>query len=386
VQLLREALPLVDEALQPERAGLLHEQLARCLRTLSNPDALVEQQEAVRLVRPEPSLKRARVLGSLAMLMVLVSRFEEAKREAEEAVAIAEQVGARAEEATARTALGGALIPLGDADAGLAELAAAIRLDAQANEVVDLLRAVVNHSDGLLAAGRPEDAVVAALDGLQQARRLGLTRAFGPDLACNATEALFALGRWDQAERVSREGLEASPIGAAEVSLPMARAALELGMGDLDSAEARLREVWRRSSDSARPPRAASRSWPPGMPPGSPSGPGNRARPTRRRGRRRSRPGSASASPTGSPTPASAKPRRSWPAPATATQQPRRCATPPASPAASTPGSRPPRPPTATAWTDAAASAGAGGPRGSVRRGRVRAGGRAPRRRCRGSR
>jgi ATP/maltotriose-dependent transcriptional regulator MalT len=242
-QLLRQALALVDEARQPQRAGLLHEQLARCLRMLGDPEALGEQQEAVRL---EPSAERARVLGSLALLLGLMSRFAEERELAEEAVAIARQVGARAEEANARTALGTALLHLGDADAGLAELAAAVRLATQAGEVVVMLRALVNHSYGLLTSGHLEEALVAALDGIQEARRLGLARSYGqPDLACHATEALVALGRWDQAEQVSREALETTPSDAASVGLPLARAALELGLGDLDAAEARLQAVRR---------------------------------------------------------------------------------------------------------------------------------------------
>jgi tetratricopeptide (TPR) repeat protein len=126
-ELIRQAIARVDQAWQPLRAGLLHEQLARCLRLLGDPAALGEHQEAVRLVPPGPSVERARVLGSLAYLLVLVDRFADARGPAEEAVAIATQVGARAEEANARTALGGALIGLGDPDAGLAELAAAER-------------------------------------------------------------------------------------------------------------------------------------------------------------------------------------------------------------------------------------------------------------------
>jgi DNA-binding CsgD family transcriptional regulator/tetratricopeptide (TPR) repeat protein len=244
-ELVRQALPLVDPARQPQRAGLLHEQLARCLRVLADPAALGEQQEAVRLVAPEPSAERARVLGSLAQLLVLVARFAEARGLAEEAVAIARRVGARAEEVIARTALGGALVHLGDADAGLAELQAARRLAAEAGEVVDLLRAVLNHSDGLLAAGRLEEAVTVALDGIQQACRLGLARSYGPGLACNATEALVALGRWDQAERVSREGLEVASSEATSVHLTLHRAALELGLGDLDAAQARLQTARR---------------------------------------------------------------------------------------------------------------------------------------------
>jgi DNA-binding CsgD family transcriptional regulator len=86
---------------------------------------------------------------------------------------------------------------------------------------------------------------VVARDGLQEARRLGLARSFGPLLACNATEALFALGRWDQAERVSREGLEVAASDAILVPLLLFRAALELGRGDLDGAETRLQAVRR---------------------------------------------------------------------------------------------------------------------------------------------
>jgi DNA-binding NarL/FixJ family response regulator len=243
--LVRQAIALVDQARQPQRAGLLHEQLARCLRILGDPDALAEQQEAVRLVPPEPSLERARVLGSLALYLGLVDRFAEATRLAEEAAAVAGQVGARAEEATARTALGTALGYLGDADAGLAELAAAVRLARQAGEMILALRAILNRSDVLQAAGRLEEAATVALDGLQQARRLGLARSYGPILACNATEALVALGRWDQAEQVSHQALETAPSDAASVALPLARAALELGLGELDAAQARLQAVRR---------------------------------------------------------------------------------------------------------------------------------------------
>jgi DNA-binding CsgD family transcriptional regulator/tetratricopeptide (TPR) repeat protein len=244
-ELVRQAIALVDPARQPRRAGLLHEQLADYLRRLGDPAALVEQQQAVRLVPPAPSAERARVLGSLAKLLVLVSRFEEARRLAEEAVVIAGQLGARAEEAIARTALGAALVYLGEVDGGLAEAEAARRLATQAGDVILALRVILNHSDMLVATGRLDEAATVALDDIQQARRLGLARSYGPLLAYNATEALVALGRWDQAEQVSRQGLEGAPSDAASAALPLARAALELGRGDLDAAEGRLQAVRR---------------------------------------------------------------------------------------------------------------------------------------------
>jgi DNA-binding CsgD family transcriptional regulator/tetratricopeptide (TPR) repeat protein len=244
-ELGRQAIALVDAARQPRRAALLHEQLARRLRTLGDPGALDAQQQAVRLVPPEPSVERARVLGSLAQLLVLVDRFEEARGPAEEAVAIAGQVCARAEEADARTALGGALIYLGESDAGLAELETAVRLATEAGDLIVMLRAILNRSDRLLAAGRLTEAATVALDGLHEASRLGLARLYGPLLAYVATEALLALGRWDQAEQVSREALETAPSDPASVQLPLARAALELGRGDLDAAQARLQAARR---------------------------------------------------------------------------------------------------------------------------------------------
>jgi DNA-binding CsgD family transcriptional regulator/tetratricopeptide (TPR) repeat protein len=244
-ELVRQALPLVDPVRQAQRAGLLHEQLAGCLRMLGDPAALAQQRQAVRLVAPEPSPERARVLGSLAHLLALVDRFEEARGVAEEAAAIACQVGARAEEASARTALGSALVNLGETDAGLAELEAARRLARQADDVIIMLRASNNHADLLLTVGRLEEAATVALGSLEEARRLGLTRFYGPLLAGNATEALVALGRWDQAEQVSRQGLDAAPTDAVSVPLLCSRAVLELGRGDLDAAQARLRQLRR---------------------------------------------------------------------------------------------------------------------------------------------
>jgi hypothetical protein len=64
-------------------------------------------------------------------------------------------------------------------------------------------------------------------------------------LACNATEALVALGHWDQAEQVSSEALEVASSDAILALSLLLRAALELGRGDLDAAEARLRTVRR---------------------------------------------------------------------------------------------------------------------------------------------
>jgi ATP/maltotriose-dependent transcriptional regulator MalT len=186
-------------------------------------------------------VERARALGSLAQCLALVDRFEESRGTAEEAVAVATQVGSRVEEANARVGLGTALGNLGELDAGLAELAAAHQLAMEAGEAVHMVRAMVNRSDLLLGAGRLEEAATVAMAGTDEARRLGLARHYQPILACNAAEALVALGRWDQADQVSRQGLEAAPPDPGSAFLSLHRAALEVGLGNLDAAEAHLR-------------------------------------------------------------------------------------------------------------------------------------------------
>jgi DNA-binding CsgD family transcriptional regulator/tetratricopeptide (TPR) repeat protein len=243
-QLVGQALARVDEEQQPLRAGLLHEKLARCRRMLGDPGALAEQQQAVQLVPPEPSVERARVLGTLAHLLILVDRFEEATAPAKEAITIAEHVGTTGEEAAARMALGGALVNLGEPDAGLAEMEAARRLASKIGEPLLELTAMNNHADMLLTVGRLEDAATVALDGIQRARRTGMHR-FLPvgSLAGIATEALVPLGRWDEAEGVSGQGLENAPMEVASIPLLLARAALEIGRGDFDAAEAHLQAV-----------------------------------------------------------------------------------------------------------------------------------------------
>jgi tetratricopeptide (TPR) repeat protein len=221
VQLLRRALPLADEACQPQRVGLLHEQLARCLRSLGDPEALGQQQEAVRLVKPESSVERARVLGSLAQYLGLVDRFAEARGPAEEAVAMAVQLGAGAEEANARTALGTALAQLGEPDAGLAELEAAHHLAAKAGDVVVMLRAVVNRTDALVATGRLEEAAAVALSGMGEASLRGLGHQPQTMLACNAAQRLIPL-----------------PITEAQRAGPLFTGLAELALyrGDLERA------------------------------------------------------------------------------------------------------------------------------------------------------
>jgi DNA-binding CsgD family transcriptional regulator/tetratricopeptide (TPR) repeat protein len=276
-ELGRQALGLVDAARQPRRAGLLHEQLARRLRTLGDPAALDAQQQAVWLVPPEPSVELARVLGSLAQLLVLVSRFEEARGLAEEAVAVAGQVGARAEEADARTALGGALTYLGEPDAGLAELETAVHLATQAGDLIVMLRAILLPlARAALEVGLGD--LDAAQARLQAARRLLPAPILEAKRAGQLLAGLAELAWWrgdlDQARQLVAEGVpqvaanprHAAPLYALRLRVEADRAELARARhpGQPASDDDTTAALWR---GSPRPPRArpppACRSWPP---------------------------------------------------------------------------------------------------------------------------
>ena len=183
------------------------------------------------------------MLGSLAQYLGLVDRFAEARGPAEEAVAMAIQVGARAEEANARTALGSALA-FGEPDAGLAELEAAHHIAIEAGDVVVTLRAVVNRSDVLVAVGRLEEAATVALAGMGEASLRG--PATSPRRCSPATPPRHcspsAAGTRPSGSPPRRWS---SPPTRPRSTCPWPRAALELGLGDLDAADAQLRTARR---------------------------------------------------------------------------------------------------------------------------------------------
>jgi DNA-binding NarL/FixJ family response regulator len=244
-QLVRQAAALTDEAQQPQRLALLRERLGCHLQALGDPGWLAELQEAVRLAASQPSRERALVVASLALHLAQVGQFAQARVLAEEAAVTAAQTAASAQEALARRALGLALAYLGEVGAGLGELDAAYRLATGAGDGPQRVECVVTRCDVLLAAGRADEAAEAALGGMQEASRHGLARTYGPPLAARITEALIAAGRWQQADRTSREALDIAVLNADSVALFIQRALLDLGLGDLDVADARLRTARR---------------------------------------------------------------------------------------------------------------------------------------------
>jgi DNA-binding CsgD family transcriptional regulator len=245
VAMIRAAVAEVDASADPVRAGLMHERLGHYLSQIA-PGALEAYQTAVRLVPAEPpSADRAKVLAGLARMQMLAARYQESIATAAEAVMVAARVGASQAEASARNSRGVALTLLGDAEEGIAELAAAKRIAERIGSPEELSRAYVNSTDALDAAGRLEDAAAVGLEGVARVRRLGLGSFYIALVAGNTARTLFRLGRWDEADRLIRDTDYGDPdlfVGANLLLLP---AELAMARGEFAAAARILRAAQR---------------------------------------------------------------------------------------------------------------------------------------------
>jgi DNA-binding CsgD family transcriptional regulator len=249
------ALQEVDPAVDPVRAGLLHERRGVYLMATRDLQARFEAlAEAVRLVPANPpSKERARVLASFAEALVLASRTEQARAASEEAVAIARRLGAELELGRALVALGGAQAGSGSFQAAVVSLREACRLAEQHTDLDTLGRAWGWLGDSLMQAGRLEAAVEVSLSGREPLRRLGLAGQWQDTfLMVLAAKALFKLGRWDEAHGLATQALAKAQPEQVYVFLTVAT--LEVARGEFQAAEAHLEVIRERSLSLAGMP------------------------------------------------------------------------------------------------------------------------------------
>ncbi|TMC64770.1 MAG: response regulator transcription factor, partial [Chloroflexi bacterium] len=237
---IRAALVLLDPSSEPAIAGSLHARLGYLMWARGDAEAaLDEHREAVRLVPAEPpSIERARVLASLGGALMGLGRWWESRPVCEAAIECAVAAGAVAEESRARNMLGSDLVALGDIDGG--------RLAAQGPTELQVV-AAHNLALNLLAADQLEEALQEASAGRDLARSGGLERRYGMDLAALAGDVLIRLGRWDDADRVTAEGLALDQRGLGTTYLAAVRARLLAGRGGVEEAERRLAAIDRSS-------------------------------------------------------------------------------------------------------------------------------------------
>jgi DNA-binding CsgD family transcriptional regulator/tetratricopeptide (TPR) repeat protein len=242
VELWRLALTGVDEVTDPVAAALLHSKLAYNLWTAGDSQAsLVEHRRAVALIPADPpTVERARVVGGLASALMPAGHYRESRELCEEAIATLRAAGSHDGEARLLNVLGVDLVGLGDVEAGLDHLRVAVRLARETGAVDSQLVAQHNLCFFLGQTDRFEEGLRVAFDGLETARRVGLERRYAAGLRASAGDILHRAGRWDEADEVTRAGLELDEDVSGWIYLQATRALFLAARGERDRAQEAL--------------------------------------------------------------------------------------------------------------------------------------------------
>jgi class 3 adenylate cyclase len=248
--LARDALEMVDEGADPAVAALVRERLGRYTWAAGREeDALLEYRRAVELMPADPpSTERALVLAAEGQALMLIGRAAESAVRCMEAIEIAKRVGARAVEANALNTVAANCSGDGDFEQAVDAASRARGIARQLVDVEEVGRSYVNGSDALDQAGRVEDSIALAREGIEVVGKLGIDRLFGDFLRAEVAARLFRTGRWAEADKLLLELSERAPTGLADAMLHVNRGFLEAERGEFDAAARDLAQAERLSS------------------------------------------------------------------------------------------------------------------------------------------
>lgn len=238
VAYLEAAIAAADPS-DRERLGLIHDRLGQFQRVAGDAEgALRSRRRAVELVPQEPSEARARVVAGLAQLRMLDGMFSHAERLAREAIRVARACDPPAVrwELHATTTQGVILGWRADPDAAVAMLRDAMRMAESLGDIDELFRVYANLTTVLDLAGRHEEAVAVASEGIDRARASGLEAVYGNILRGNAADSLYLLGRWAEARDLSMTALEWLPAGVNFLNTLVALATVEIELSAGETA------------------------------------------------------------------------------------------------------------------------------------------------------
>jgi len=236
IELARTAIAELDVEREPVRVALLHLLTGRALWLhADHADGLVAYHEAVRLVPPEPPTpERARVVAGEAQALMLNGRSEAAAARCEEALALAHKLGDRYVEAHVHNTMAGLGFAYGDP---IEHARRAREIALELGAVEEIGRSYANASEGLEQAGRLEEAIALAQEGIALAPRWGMYD-FIFYLAYAIAGWQLRLGRVEEAERLLGDEVPGGRSAAAPRHEVIGRIALL--RGDFTTADAEL--------------------------------------------------------------------------------------------------------------------------------------------------
>ncbi|MBV9413866.1 MAG: AAA family ATPase [Solirubrobacterales bacterium] len=266
ISLARDLLERIDEHDDPTRSALAHERLGRYLWIAGRgEEALPAYRRAVELMPHDPpSEALALVLAAEGQALMLCDHTAKSNSRCQEALAIARLVGAAAVEAHVLNTMAGNLSRVGELDRSVQAAKQALAIGRRLRLADEVHRSYVNGSAALHEAGRVEESIAMAREGITSAREFGVERQWGDVILAELADRLLQVGRWPEAEQLMREVIDHSPTGVSSGLAYRSLGYLAAERGDLDAAAAaldRADEQIRRSLGSmALGPPAAARA------------------------------------------------------------------------------------------------------------------------------
>jgi DNA-binding CsgD family transcriptional regulator/tetratricopeptide (TPR) repeat protein len=238
-----------------ERAALLLDARGRAHSAAGSTEAAIADHErAVALVPVSPPTRaRARVLAGLGRVLALAGRYDASLPPSREAAGLAEDLEDPEVLADALATLGADQAYLGDGEAAFATLRRAREVALRAGYPATALRAWSNLADALEVYGRFDECWDECAAAADYAEASGLARSFGSFVLCVGTGALWALGRWDEADLALERAGESAPAGDTALLYHLSRAHIDVGRGRFDSVERNLATVDRLLGPATRP-------------------------------------------------------------------------------------------------------------------------------------
>jgi tetratricopeptide (TPR) repeat protein len=216
IALASEVIDGTDARAEPARAALAHARLGHTLWHGGQGEnaALREYELAAVLMPAEPaSAERALVLAAEAQLLLRLNRREASAARCEEALEVARAVGAEAIEAHILNTSCPNLGAVGEFDRAIESATRARAIARRLGLVEEIGRSYVNGSDALDHAGRVEQSIALAREGIEACRALGIDRRFGDCLRCEIAGRLLRDGGWPEAAQLVLHVLDRGPTG-----------------------------------------------------------------------------------------------------------------------------------------------------------------------------
>ncbi|MEU8801681.1 AAA family ATPase [Spirillospora sp. NPDC048819] len=224
--LVQRALDETDRGREPVRTARLLALRAQMRGYQGHEDELADLREAERLAAA-PSPERVEILARLGSRLLVYGEMDEGERLGREGLELAAALGLDAAGSALEATVAVAAARDGDGDMAPLE-----RLPLGDLGVPGRVRVLNTLAHCRLNTARPADALAPADEALAVAEHAGLVHSLGLAPAVNRIEALYRLGRWDEAAAALQWRLDHHHGPAFRVQLMIWRIALLAARGD----------------------------------------------------------------------------------------------------------------------------------------------------------